>query len=170
MADQQRYFFLNLTASGVTGPCQKAGHVGWLELDSWNFSLEQKVNQNVGAGGATKTNSVGRFGFSIKHIGPRIFGLGSIGSFIAQPITFEAERSGMVPVAGAGTANLVYLQIVFTKAVISSRSLGGDDGIKDEHVNLVFQTVQFKYTQITDGAIGSSFTKIFDAKSGGVTG
>jgi type VI protein secretion system component Hcp len=76
----------------------------------------------------------------------------------------------MVPVAGTpGTANLVYLQIVFTKAVISSRSLGGDDGIKQEHVNLVFQTVQFKYTQIKDGAVGSSFTKIFDAKSNRVT-
>jgi len=172
MADAQRYFFLNMIAAGVPGASQKSGHVGWLELDSWDFSMNQTADPNVGGGRPTKTAATGRFGFSIKHNGPAMFKLGAMGQFISTAITFEAERSGMsgaAPGAAPGTANIVYFQLVFTNAAISHRSLSGDEGQKQEHIELVFETVAMTYKSVVNGAPGPAVKKSYDAKSNKVT-
>jgi type VI protein secretion system component Hcp len=168
MADAQKYFFLNMIAAGVPGASQKAGHVGWLELDSWDFSMNQTADPNIGGGRPTKTAASGRFGFSIKHNGPSMFKLGAMGQYIGSAITFEAERSGLAGAAtgaAAGTANLVYLQLVFTKSAISHRGLSGDEGQKQEHIELVFETVAMTYKPVVKGAPGPAVTKSYDAKS-----
>src|ERR1039457_4157881 len=152
MADEQKYFFLNMISAGVTGLCKKAGHDGWLVLDSWDFSMDQASQANVGAGTPTKTAATGTFGFSVKHNGPRLFKLASMGTFIKTPITFEAERAGMAGAAG-GTSNLVYFHLIFTKAALSLRSLHRDDGQQTEHVELAFEAVQMTYKPVVDGAI-----------------
>jgi len=170
MADAQRYFFLNMIAAGVPGASMKAGHVGWLELDSWDFSMNQTADPNVGGGRPTKTAATGRFGFSIKHNGPAMFKLGAMGQFISTAITFEAERSGMSGAGGgARHANLVYFQLVFTNAAISHRSLSGDEGQKQEHIELVFETVAMTYKSVVNGAPGPAVKKSYDAKSNKVT-
>lgn len=94
MADQ-RYFFLNMINAGVNGGSTKTNHVNWLELDNWDFSMNQTADPNVKGGRPSKTSATGRFGFSIVHNGPKLFQLCSSGQFINSAITFEAERAGL---------------------------------------------------------------------------
>ena len=93
MADSQRYFFLNMIAAGVNGGSPKASHINWLELDNWDFSMNQTADPNVKGGRPSKTSATGRFGFSIVHNGPTLFKLAASGQYINTPIVFEAERS-----------------------------------------------------------------------------
>jgi len=175
MADSQKYFFLNMQPN-VNGGSPKASHLNWLELDNWDFSMNQTADPNVKGGRPSKTSATGRFGFTIVHNGPQLFNLCASGQYISTPITFEAERSGLagVPAAGASTSNatatgasstVVYLQLIFTNTVVSHRSLSGDDGQKMEHIELVFQKVQMTYWPVVAGNLGSANTKTYDAKS-----
>jgi type VI protein secretion system component Hcp len=95
MADEQRFFFLNMIPAGVQGGSTKIGHVGWLEIDSWSFSMNQSAEPNSNGGQPKTTAASGRFGFTMKHAGPNIFKNVAAGSFIKGPITFEAERGGV---------------------------------------------------------------------------
>jgi type VI protein secretion system component Hcp len=166
MADSQRYFFLNMLPT-VNGGSPKANHINWLELTNWDFSMHQTADPNVKTGGASKTSATGRFGFSIVHNGPALFQLCASGQYIDTPITFEAERSGLTGGGGASTG--VYFQLIFTRSVVSHRSLSGDDGQKTEHIELVFQAVQMTYRQVVNGALGPPTTKSYDAKKNQVT-
>jgi hypothetical protein len=49
--------------------------------------------------------------------------------------------------------------------VVSHRSLSGDDGLKMEHIELVFEHVSMMYRQVVNGVLGSANTKTYDAKS-----
>jgi type VI protein secretion system component Hcp len=167
MADSQRYFFLNMIAAGVNGGSPKANHLNWLELSDWNFSMNQTADPNVKGGRPSKTSATGRFGFSIVHNGPQLFKLAASGQYLDQPITFEAERSGLA--GGGATSTEVYFQLIFTRSVVSHRSLSGDDGQKIEHIELVFQAVQMTYRQVVAGVLGPAITKSYDAKSNQVT-
>jgi type VI protein secretion system component Hcp len=164
MADDQRFFFLNMTQAGVKGGSTKTGHPDWLELDNWDFSMNQTADPNVKGGRPTKTSATGRFGFSIKHNGPQLFKLAATGQFINTPITFEAERAGLQS-AGAQSSSMVYFQLVFNRAVVSHRSVSGDDGQKTEHIELVFEKVDMTYKQVINGMLGSAIPKSYDAKS-----
>jgi type VI protein secretion system component Hcp len=167
MADGQKYFFLNMIKAGIQGGSPKANHLNWLELDNWDFSMNQTADPNVKGGRPSKTSAVGRFGFSIIHNGPYLFRLAASGQYLDDPIYFEAERSGLVGGGGASTG--VYLQLIFTRTVVSHRSISGDDGQKTEHIELVFQSVQMSYRQVVKGALQGPITKKYDAKSNKVT-
>jgi len=164
VADDQRYFFLDMTQAGVKGGSQKAGHPDWIELDTWDFSMSQTADPNVKGGRPSKTSATGRFGFSIKHNGPQLFKLAASGQYINTPITFQAERAGLQS-AGATSSSMVYLQLVFNRAVVSHRSLSGDDGQKTEHIELVFEKVDMTYKQVIAGKLGSAVAKSYDAKT-----
>ena len=167
MAEGQKYFFLNMIAAGVHGGSPKANHKDWLELDNWDFSMNQTADPNVKGGRPSKTSATGRFGFTIVHNGPVLFNLCASGQYIDSPIVFEAERSGLT---GAGaTSTGVYLQLTFNRSVVSHRSLSGDEGQKMEHIELVFQSVQMMYRQVVAGALGPAVTKSYDAKLNQVT-
>ena len=168
MADDQRFFFLNLTQAGVKGGSQKVGHSDWLELDNWDFSMNQTADPNVKGGRPTKTSATGRFGFSIKHNGPQMFKLCASGQYINTPVTFEAERAGLQS-AGAQSSTMVYFQLVFNRVVVSHRGLSGDDGQKVEHIELVFERVDMMYKQVVNGMLGSAIAKSYDAKANRVT-
>jgi type VI protein secretion system component Hcp len=168
MADEQRYFFLDLTAAGVHGGSLKANHIDWLELDNWDFSMNQTADPNVKGGRPSKTSATGRFGFSIVHNGPALFKLASSGQYLSNPIKFEAERSGL-QAGGNASSTGVYLQLIFTKTVVSHRALSGDDGQKMEHIELVFESVSMTYRQVVNGVLGPAMTKAYDAKSNKVT-
>lgn len=159
MADDQRFFFLDLTGAGVQGGSKKTGHKDWLELDDWDFSMNQSADPNVKGGRPTKTAATGRFGFTIKHNGPRLFKLTSTGEFLPTSVTFEAERAGLT----SGQTG-VYLRLKFDKVVVSNRHLSGDDGQKAEHIELAFQSVEMTYRQVIDGSLGPALTKSYDAK------
>jgi type VI protein secretion system component Hcp len=165
--EDQRYFFLNMISAGVNGGSTKANHINWLELDNWDFSMNQTADPNVKGGRPSKTSATGRFGFSIVHNGPKLFQLCASGQYINTPIVFEAERSGLT--GGGGTSTGVYLQLTFNRSVVSHRSISGDDGQKMEHIELVFQSVQYTYRQVVNGALGPAITKSYDAKSNQVT-
>jgi len=167
MADGQKYFFLNMIKANVNGGSPKANHINWLELDNWDFSMNQTADPNVKGGRPSKTSAVGRFGFSIIHNGPQLFKLAASGQYLDDAIVFEAERSGLV--GGDAGSTGVYLQLIFTRTVVSHRSLSGDDGQKTEHIELVFQKVQMTYRQVIKGALGPAITKTYDAKSNKVT-
>jgi type VI protein secretion system component Hcp len=166
MAGDQKYFFLNLLPALIHGASPKANHLDWFELDNWDFSMNQTADANVKGGRPSKTSAVGRFGFSIVHNGPYLFQLAASGQFIGEttPITFEAERSGLTTGGGA-TGTGVYFQLIFKKVVVSHRSLSGDDGLKMEHIELVFEHVSMMYKQVVNGVLGSANTKTYDAKS-----
>jgi len=170
MASDQKYFFLNMIGAGVHGGSPKANHLDWLELDNWDFSMNQTADPNSKGGRPSKTSAVGRFGFSIVHNGPMLFKLAASGQYIGQttPVVFEAERSGLTAGAG-GTGTGVYLQLIFTKVVVSHRGLSGNDGQKTEHIDLVFEKVSMTYKQVVNGVLGPAMTKTYDAKTNKVT-
>lgn len=172
MADQ-RYFFLNMINAGVNGGSTKTNHVNWLELDNWDFSMNQTADPNVKGGRPSKTSATGRFGFSIVHNGPKLFQLCSSGQFINSAITFEAERAGLTGTGGTSpgaSSTVVYFRLVFNNTVVSHRSISGDDGQKMEHVELVFQSVQMTYYQVLPtGNLGPAIQKTYDAKLNQVT-
>jgi type VI protein secretion system component Hcp len=166
MAEDQRFFFLDLTKAGVKGGSQKAGHVDWLELDNWDFSMSQTASANIKGGRPSKTAAVGSFSFTIKHNGPNILKIATAGTFLDSPVTFEAERGGLKGSAGSGFKTTgTYLQLVFQNVVVSSRSIAGDDGIKTENISLAFSNVQMTYRQVVSGQLGSALTSSYDAKS-----
>ena len=168
MADDQKFFFLNMTQAGVKGGSTKAAHLDWIELDNWDFSMSQTADPNIKGGRPSKTSATGRFGFSIKHNGPQLFKLAATGQYINTPITFQAERSGLQS-GGAQSTTMVYFQLVFNHAVVSHRSISGDDGQKTEHIELVFEKVDMTYKQVVNGMLGSAVPKSYDAKSNRVT-
>jgi type VI protein secretion system component Hcp len=161
MADEQRFFFLDLRPAGVSdGGCKKASHPKWVELDDWNFSMIQEAEPNVKGGRPSKTSASGSFSFSIKHNGPALFKACANGQFIAGPLTFEAERGGLT----GGTPG-VYLQLLFNNAVISSRSLSGDEGQKTEHIGITFEKVTMTYKQVVNGSLQAGLAKSYDSKT-----
>lgn len=164
MADQ-RFFFLDLRPAGVVdGGCIKAGHQKWAELDNWHFSMHQSAEPNVKGGRPAKTSASGSFSFSIKHNGPALFKVCAAGMFIPGPITFEAERGGLT-----GGVNGVYFQLLFSNAIVSSRSISGDDGDKSEDIEITFQNVSMTYKQVLNGALQSGLTKSYDSKTNSTT-
>ena len=166
MADDQRFFFLDLTKANVHGGSQKTGHLDWLELDNWDFSMSQQAQPNTKGGRPTKTSAVGSFSFTIKHNGPSIFRNVAKNEFHQVPVTFEAERGGLKATAGGGFKTTgTYLQLVFTNVVIASRHISGDDGIKTENISLAFEQVQMTYRQVVDGVLGSALTSTYDTKA-----
>jgi type VI protein secretion system component Hcp len=167
MAEGQRYFFLNMIAAGVNGGSTKSGHINWLELDNWDFSMHQAADPNVKGGRPSKTSATGRFGFSVVHNGPKLFQLCSSGQYISSPIVFEAERAGLTGTGASSTG--VYFQLTFTNSVVSQRSISGDEGQKMEHIELVFQKVAMVYRQVVAGALGPPIPKTYDAKLNQVT-
>ena len=70
MADEQKFFFLNLISAGVNGGSTKVGHQNWVECDSWSFSMNQAAEPNSNGGQPKSTAASGRFGFTMKHAGP----------------------------------------------------------------------------------------------------
>jgi type VI protein secretion system component Hcp len=165
VADEQKFFFLDLTKAGVQGGSTKIGHQGWLEIDSWSFSMNQAAEPNSNGGQPKSTAASGRFGFTMKHAGPQVYKLAASGSFIAGPITFEAERGGINVAAGVGTKPTVtYLRLVFNNLAVTSRNLGGGDGQKIESIEFTFQQVQYSYTQVLNGSPQAAITKSYDVK------
>jgi type VI protein secretion system component Hcp len=165
MADEQRFFFLNMIPAGVQGGSTKIGHQGWLEIDSWSFSMNQMAEPNSNGGQPKSTTASGRFGFTMKHAGPNIFKNVASGAFIPGPITFEAERGGVNVAAGTGTKpTLTYLRLVFSDLAITSRNLGGGDGQKTENIELTFTKVQYSYSQVINGAPQAMISKSYDVK------
>jgi len=45
MAGEQKYFFLNMINANVHGGSTKANHIDWIELDNWDFSMNQRPTQ-----------------------------------------------------------------------------------------------------------------------------
>ncbi len=169
MADDQRFFFLDLTKNGVPrGGSQKLNHLNWIELNDWSFDMHQTVEPNVGAGTPDKTAAAGTFAFTIVHNGPSIFKLATSGKFLSAPVTFEAERSGL-QAAGAQATSIVYLQLVFNNVVVSSRAINGDDGRKTEHITLAFEQVTISYWPIVNGVRGPIAAKSYNVKSNQVS-
>jgi len=171
MAEEQRYFFLDLKTAGVVpnGGSNKQGHEGWLELDSWTFSMNQSAEPNTGGGQPKGTAASGRFGFTIKHNGPMLFKTAASGAHIKGPVTFEAERGGIQVGSGGGKSTMTYLKLVFHDLVVSGRSIAGDSTQKSEHIELTFQTVSFSYSQVVNGNPGPMTTKQYDVKKNQLT-
>lgn len=166
MADEQRFFFLNLQPAGVVGGSTKVGHVGWLEIDSWSFSMNQQAEPNSNGGQPKTTAASGRFGFTMKHAGPSVFKNVASGAFIPGPITFEAERGGVNVASTTGTKpTTTYLRLVFSNLAITSRNLGGGDGQKTENIEFTFTTVQYNYSQVLNGSPQAMITKNYDVKT-----
>ncbi len=165
MADEQKFFFLNLISAGVNGGSTKVGHINWVECDSWSFSMNQAAEPNSNGGQPKSTAASGRFGFTMKHAGPQIFKNVAGGAFIAGPVTFEAERGGISTVAGTGgKPTTTYLRLVFNNLAITSRTLGGGDEQKTENIELTFQQVQMSYAQVLNGNPQAMTVKSYDVK------
>jgi type VI protein secretion system component Hcp len=165
VADEQKFYFLNLQSAGVTGGSTKVGHVGWIECDSWSFHMNQTAEPNSNGGQPKSTAASGRFAFTMKHAGPQVFKNVASGAFIAGPVTFEAERGGINTSAGAGAKpTTTYLRLVFTNLAVTSRCLGGGDDQKVENIELTFQQVQFSYSQVLQGNPQAMIQKSYDVK------
>jgi len=118
MAGDQKFFFLDMRNAGVpNGGSQRTETKEWLELDSWDFSMNQSADPNVKGGRPTSTAAQGRFGFTIKHNGPQLF-KGVVSSTLqTKPITFRAYRGGL-EVPGAATPTYRYFELVFEQVVV----------------------------------------------------
>jgi type VI protein secretion system component Hcp len=154
--------------AGVIGGSLKVNHVQWLELEGWDFQMNVEVDPNVASGAPGKTSASGTFGFQIRHNGPALFKLSTLGRQIPTAVVFEAERSGLQG-SGSQTASLVDLQLTFTGASVASRALSGDDGHKKEHIELHFDQVAIVYTPVVNGMPAAKVPKTIDIAQNKVT-
>jgi type VI protein secretion system component Hcp len=169
MAEQPKYFYLNLQCAGITGNCQKQNHLKWLELDSWSFSMTQPAQPVVGGGSPKGSMATGTFSFTIKHAGPQIFKQVASGAHIAGPAEFNAERGGVNQGTGTGSNPFgVYFKLLFSDFAIVSRSLGGDSGQKTENISLAFSQVTLGYAQLQGGQLMGMVDKTYNMKQNNV--
>lgn len=165
MADQ-KFFFLDMRQAGVPkGGSDKLDTKDWMELDSWNFSMHQTADANVKSGNVSTTAASGSFSFSIKHNGPQLFRQVVNSVKITSPVTFRAYRGGLQTSGTSGTPITKYFELVFTNLVVAGRNLSGDEGQKDESIELAFQTVAMSYWDMATGTPALVATKTYDTKS-----
>jgi len=167
---EEKFFFLNLIPAGVTGQSIKIGHAGWVEVDSWSFSMTQPAQPNVGGGQPKGTMATGSFSFTMKHAGPQIFKNVAQGAHIPGPAQFDAERAGVNQSSATGVKQTgTYLTLKFYDFAIVSRNLGGDSGQKVENISIAFSKVSLGYAQVANGQLKGMTTKTYDQKSNQVT-
>jgi type VI protein secretion system component Hcp len=165
MADQ-KFFFLDMIKAGVpNGGSDKVDTRNWLELDSWNFSMHQTADANVKSGNVTTTSASGSFSFSIKHNGPALFRQVTNSAKITTPVTFRAYRGGLMGTGAGGTPIAKYFELVFNNLVVSGRQISGDEGQKEESIELAFQTVAVSYWDVGSGTPVLVATKTYDTKT-----
>jgi type VI protein secretion system component Hcp len=165
MADQ-KFFFLDMTKAGVPkGGSDKLDTQNWLELDSWNFSMHQSADANVKSGNVTTTSASGSFSFSIKHNGPELFRQVVNSIKTTNPVTFRAYRGGLQTSGTGGTPITKYFELIFNNLVVAGRHLSGDEGQKDESIELAFQTVAMSYWDVGTGTPTLVATKTYDTKT-----
>jgi type VI protein secretion system component Hcp len=170
MAEQPKYFYLNLQCAGITGNCQKQAHLKWLEVDSWSFSISQQAAPVVGGGSPKGSKATGTFIFTQKHAGPQVFKNVASAAHIAGPAEFDAERGGINQGSAVGTSpTKPYLVLNFSDFAIVGRSLGGDSGQKSETITLAFSTVSLGYAQVVNGVMQGLVTKTYQQKDNSVS-
>lgn len=161
----QKFFFLDLwTPAKIEGGSLKTGHVHWLELDDWDFSMHQHVDSGQKAGTPGATSALGTFGFSITHNGPSLFQLAASAKHFTTPVTFEAERAGL-----SDGSSQVYFRLVFNDWVLHSRSISGDHAVKQEHVEIIFGAVSMNYRQVVNGMLGSAVPMAYNVTTNAAT-
>ncbi len=173
MADEQRFFFLDLTKVGVKGGCTKAGHIDWLEIDNWSFVMNQQAEPNSKGGRPMNTASSGTFSFSVKYSDPAVFANCASGNVLNGVITFEAQRTGVSQAGGTGTAGqasaVTYFQLWFRNVCIHAWDLSGDSGQKTENTSFSFEFAHMTYWPLkTTGnttTLGSPVSRAYDTKS-----
>ncbi len=167
MAEEQKFFFLDMTKAGVPdGGSRRPDTKGWLELDSWSFSMNQIADPNVKGGKPTSTAAQGRFGFTIKHNGPALFKGVTKSTLQTTPITFRAYRGGL-DTPGEANPTVRYVELEFRDALVGSRRIEGDSGQKIESIELAFNQVKMTYWQLVKGkpVSGAGLSKQYNAKS-----
>jgi len=163
---EQKFFFLDMTKAGYPdGGSDKQDTKGWLELDSWNFSMHQSADANVKSGSVTTTSASGSFSFTIKHNGPKLFKQVVNSVNITAPVTFRAYRGGLVGGGAGGTPIAKYFELVFTNLVVAGRHISGDEGQKDESIELAFENVQMSYWDLGTGTPVLVATKTYNTKT-----
>jgi len=165
MADTPKYFFLNLQCAQINGNSQKAGHLKWMEVDSWNFHMTQPAKPVVGGGSPKGAMATGTFHFEQKHAGPMIFTNVSTANHIVGPAQFDALRGGLQQGSATGAPPLKpYLTLQFWDFAIVGRDLQGGSAIKDESITFAFSKVSLGYAQVLNGVMQSMTTKTYNQK------
>jgi type VI protein secretion system component Hcp len=163
---QQKFFFLDMTKAGVpNGGSDKIDTLNWMELDSWNFNMHQSADANVKSGSVTTTSASGSFSFSIKHNGPQLFRQVVNSIKQSQPVTFRAYRGGQEIAGTGGTPIVKYFELVFTSLVVAGRHISGDEGQKDESIELAFEQVAMSYWQMQKAGPALIATKTYNTKT-----
>jgi type VI protein secretion system component Hcp len=162
----QKFFFLDMTKAGVPlGGSDKTDTLNWLELDSWNFHMDQKADANVGSGNVTTTSASGSFHFTIKHHGPQLFRQVENSIKQAQAVTFRAYRGGQEISGTSGTPIAKYFELIFTSLVVADRTLSGDEGAKEESISLAFEQVAMSYWEMKNKTPTLVATKTYNTKT-----
>jgi type VI protein secretion system component Hcp len=162
---QQKFFFLDMRGAGVPkGGSDKIDTKDWLELDSWNFHMHQSADANVKSGSVTTTSASGSFSFSIKHNGPQLFRQVVNSIKQASPVTFRAYRGGQEISGTGGTPIAKYFELIFTNLVVAGRHLSGDEGQKDESIELAFEQVAMSYFEMKGKVPTLVATKTYNSK------
>ena len=128
---------------GVTGGCKVFKYKGWSEVLSWNWGMtsNRKSAQGI-TGEKTSLNELS----IIKPVGIEST---DIRLLFAQGVTIPEIEFSITPVVGKRETQTKYVHINLEGVVIKSIVTGGgvDDNFFKEHITLLFDRINFEYTQ-----------------------
>ncbi|MCL2590680.1 MAG: type VI secretion system tube protein Hcp [Betaproteobacteria bacterium] len=131
---------------GIPGESTDAGHQEWIEVLSYEHTLEQPASATASSVGGGTAERVNHKPFVFRHLydkaSPKLFDAACTGRHI-KTITFELWRA-------AGDEKVKYLEITMEQSIISkivSRGADAVGGFPSEEVSISYGKIKVNYTQ-----------------------
>lgn len=139
-----------LKLDGINGESTDKNHLGWIEIDSFSWGVENSSSVGPSGGGAGKP-SASDFNFlaPTSKASPKIMLACATGQHLS---------SAMLSCRKAGGPNQVeFLKITLTDCLISSYQTGGagggDETVPEDSTSIAFQKIDFLYTVAKTGEV-----------------
>lgn len=150
-----------LKIDGIPGESSDAKHAEWIEITSFNHSMNQPASATASSAGGATAERVNHSTFNFSHLldkaSPKLYEACCTGKHIKE-ITLELCRSGGDKVK--------YMEVKLEQVLVSSISPSGEagEGFPSEQVSLSYGKIKWTYTQQkrADGAGGGNVSAGWD--------
>lgn len=150
-----------LKIDGIPGESSDAKHSEWIEITSFNHSMNQPASATASSAGGATAERVNHSTFDFTHLldkaSPKLYEAVCTGKHIKE-VTLELCRSGGDKVK--------YMEVKLEQVLISSVSPSGSAGgdFPSEAVSLSYGKIKWTYTQQkrADGAGGGNVSAGWD--------
>jgi len=153
---------------GITGDVTEVNHVGWIDVDSFQFGVGRAISSPVGGAervvGATSVSDI-TITTAMSIASPAIF-TEAVAGTTGKEVMIDFTKT-------AGGSSVVFAHYVLTSTLISQYSVsavGDNAGVASESISLNFLKIEWTFTPINpDGTSGGDpVSASFDLSTGTV--